>query len=150
MTMSTLETLRIAHANLRDETQPFEFGLWNTCTCGFIYGAAVGRTAWDQAEVIDAAYEPGIYANVILDVAHALGSNADSADQAARYVSNYTADLVSGWFEKRRVPKRRHAIQVIEDAIAVIELREAKNRERVLAQAREIVDSAMPVEPTTV
>jgi hypothetical protein len=154
--LSTLEVLRLAEGRLEDRGQYFSLVDWRACTCGHIYGAALGEhtdslMAEDEYEVskrITAEATDPLYVRTLVDTAVALGYTGPKyrlpgesvefsvAREASMHVSSAT-------FARRRRPNgelngtndRENALLVIREAIAKLEAHEAANVMRVVLSA---------------
>lgn len=126
--MTTLDTLKIARATLKDEV--FAFNDWGTCTCGHIYAAGSGeKPQWHKIYDLSSP--------LFKEVATVLGWTEEEAIRPAVYISNMTVDLV----DRIETVDRTHALKVVDEAIAMLEAQYEQDRLDVLAQTKEIVDN---------
>lgn len=144
--MTVLETLYAAKARLENNRLAFFFEDWKTCTCGHIYAATTGRKAVDDFRVTEPT---GAYLEALQTIVSALpGGGAGYTahpDDLVWAVSDYTEQLA----EDDDCVEREHALQVINEAIVVIEAQQEADRLNVLAQAAAVVD-AVPVDEQVV
>lgn len=134
--MTALEALYKTKATLEDE--PFRFSSWCLCTCGHLFGAAMGRGARRNEEVFRSPVasipeELGAWKSVVTEVATALGWSGERPDDdAVIFLSDrtvrqarYRLHVATGGIQSVQV-SREDALQVINRAIAVIEAKEAE------------------------
>ena len=136
---STLEVLRHARASVIDPSAPFKFADYAVCTCGHIYRAAKGEYSSSGAagNTIDPLYE-----RVIIEVARALGMS-DSWLEAASDIRARSASYWVSYQTKSEVRladrvERKHALAVIDRAIAEIEAAEASAMLDVLKERKTV------------
>lgn len=135
MQSSVLEVLYATQASLKDPDQEFVFSFWPSCTCGHLYMNATGHKAQDMKEVVPFGVNmSGLYASVIIKTAQALGFKSNSSREAIFYISDLTRDMA------QKDVGRKHALQVIDRAIEVIESHE---REAALQVAQTAHDRAL-------
>jgi hypothetical protein len=145
-----LEALYRSRAHLTGATD-FEFGDWETCTCGHIYAGTNGRVASSGTRVLYPRV--GRYEEVIAATARALGWKGSvevyPRDSPVIYVSDMTTAIARKRPEAQTAievgleydVEREDALAVIDEAIATIEQRQEADRLDVLAQARSVVDA---------
>lgn len=132
-------------------TGEFVFDDWQKCTCGHIYGAAVGGRrsyARNQSSVYpasDTAKTDPRYATVIMEVARLLGADGSvytSVHRSAAYVSDQTWTLACAsmpLYMSKGLVNREAAMEIIERALAELDAREQ-------AAMRAVAAWATPVE----
>lgn len=132
--MTTLDTLKQARASVLN--QEWNFGYWNQCTCGHIYGSAVngGKLESDEYVITDDMNHP-----IFMEVAIALGYTPTAYRTAAGWISDYTSMIANKRDHGGNV-MREDAVKVIDRAIEALEAQYEKNRLDILAEAKEIVD----------
>lgn len=143
--MNELEVLYVAERRLKDPNVAFDFCEWTSCTCGHLYTASTGREP-NGATDVNAPGNPS-YVAAITAAARALGwvpmtgsVYDENNDNAAHYVSNYTAGLarlkpeLADLDEHRlfRLVERADALRAVRDAIAVIEAEQEAARQAII------------------
>lgn len=83
----TIPALRVAIERINDPEQTFEFRDWKACAVGHIWAGVNGETAKFESQVLAV---DGDFADVVLDVALALGYRGENHEHAAIYVSDLT------------------------------------------------------------
>src|SRR4051812_1960636 len=101
-----------AEQSLLDESIPFDFGSFYDCTCGHILRAVEGKSAYAGTAFID---DHPKYAEVIQEVALALGYESESSRDAVLAVSEHTADQGGG------LPTRQDALNTVRTAMLALQ-----------------------------
>lgn len=146
--MTTLEILRQARSTIADPNEAWNFGDWCQCTCGHIYRAGTGRSAAVSPDVGDRCVATS--APQVLDAYKAIVRVLGLPVESSIFIGDY-AKTVSKATRARSSDatcddvERKHALALIDDAIAALEAEHERNRLDVLAQTQHIVDS-VPVE----
>lgn len=137
MEFNTLEALREAEQELEHGTERWDFSNWTQCTCGHIFRAVEKQAAVNKSPALMGSEGPA-YAEVIKEVAVALGAGATTIEDAAIYVSDLTIiasqthpdePLVPGDINNRddgtcNGVRREHGLRVVREAIAKVEAME--------------------------
>jgi hypothetical protein len=111
----------------------WDFGHWNACTCGHIYGATtnndtdIPEKAKDHnliGRITDEAIVDGLYEETLRLIVRA--NELEPNDTMAETVSDATADCIGDYEEDGRSPslRRQRAIELIDNTINYIEDRQ--------------------------
>lgn len=137
-----LEALKRADQRIRDtrgvtaplpwdqSDQPvWRFSIWNSCTCGHIYVAAVGERAPHDGWITDAEGTDGLYEACLRAIVR---ENSDLGPDEVRRVASFVSDLTSDlgyaldeddFDEDETEVTRQAALNLIGQTIDRIELR---------------------------